>query len=73
MSNIFPLASFQLYMAQPGITSKILLQIFLLYLKGLQALSVKSKMVNIFGFERSIVCLTTGPCRCSAKAAMVNM
>lgn len=57
-------------MAKLGTTSKFLLQIFLLYLKGLQALSVKSQMVSIFGFEHLTVCPTTDS---AANAAVVNM
>ena len=60
-------------MAKPGITSSILLQTFILDMKGLQALSVKGKMVNISGFEHAIVWPTDGPGHCSIKVAVINL
>ena len=60
-------------MAKPGITSNILLQTFILDMKGLQALSVKSRIVNIFGFEHAIVWPADGLGHCSIKLAIVNL
>ena len=59
--------------AKPGITSNILLQTFILDMKGLQALSVKGKMVNIFGFKHAIVWPIDGLGHCSIKLAVINL
>ena len=60
--------------AKPGITSNILLQTFILDMKGLQALSVKGKIVHIFHFAGHAVSIaTTQLYSCGARAARDNM